>query len=107
VLFLNSSAWLRHRPKLSGYSGSQHALRVMADALRDEVNEHGVGVTSLYLGRTLTRRIARLFAEEQRAYDPALLLQPQDVADAVLFALLRSPHVEITDLSLCPAIKSY
>src|ERR1700680_214466 len=64
VLFLNSSAWLRHRPKLSGYSGSQHALRVMADALRAEANEHGAGVTSLYLGRTLARRIARLFAEE-------------------------------------------
>lgn len=107
VVFINSSAGLHHRPGLSGYSATQHALRVIADCLRDEVNPHGVRVTSLYLGRTATQRIARVFAGEGRSYDPDLLLQPEDIAATVLQVLQLNIRAEITDLSIRPAQKSY
>jgi NADP-dependent 3-hydroxy acid dehydrogenase YdfG len=107
VIFINSSAGLRHRPGLSGYSATQHALRVVADSLRDEVNQYGVRVTSLYLGRTATQRIARIFAAEGRSYDPDLLLQPEDIAATVLQVLQLNTRAEITDLSIRPAQKSY
>src|ERR1035438_9001403 len=87
VIFVNSTAGLRARPNLAGYSASQHSLRVLADALRDEVNMQGIRVTSIYLGRTATKRIAKLFNAERKVFNPALLLQPDDVAESVLYAL--------------------
>jgi NADP-dependent 3-hydroxy acid dehydrogenase YdfG len=107
VVFINSTAGLRPKPNLAGYSGSQHSLRVLADALRDEVNALGVRVTSLYLGRTATQRIARVFKSEGRDFDPALLLQPADVAQTVLYALDLPPTAEAMDITIRPAIKSY
>ncbi|HUN75629.1 MAG TPA: SDR family NAD(P)-dependent oxidoreductase [Steroidobacteraceae bacterium] len=107
VIFINSSAGLSHRPRLSGYSATQHALRVMADSLRDEVNPQGVRVTSLYLGRTASQRMARIFAGEGRSYTPELLLQPEDIAATVLQVLKLNSRAEITDLSIRPSRKSY
>jgi NADP-dependent 3-hydroxy acid dehydrogenase YdfG len=107
VVFINSSAGLGPRPGVGAYSATQHAMRAFADALRGEVNEQGVRVTSLYLGRTATRRIDRIFSSEGRPYDPALLLQPADIAAIVLHVLQMPPRAEITDLSVRPAQKSY
>jgi NADP-dependent 3-hydroxy acid dehydrogenase YdfG len=92
---------------LAGYSASQHSLRVLADALRDEVNMQGIRVTSIYLGRTATKRIAKLFNAERKVFNPALLLQPDDVAESVLYALSLPATAEVVDLTIRPAIKSY
>jgi NADP-dependent 3-hydroxy acid dehydrogenase YdfG len=107
VIFINSTSGLRVPVKLAGFSSSQHSLRVLADSLRDEVNAKGVRVTSIYLGRTATRRIAKVFSAESRAFDPALLLQPDDVAESVLYALAMPRTAEVVDLTIRPAIKSY
>jgi NADP-dependent 3-hydroxy acid dehydrogenase YdfG len=107
VLFIGSTAGLRSRPGLAGYCASQHSLRVLADALREEVNARGILVTSIYLGRTATRRMADIFRAEQRPYHPQLLLQPDDVADSVLYVLGLPPRAEVMDLTLRPALKSY
>jgi NADP-dependent 3-hydroxy acid dehydrogenase YdfG len=107
VIFVNSTAGLRARPNLAGYSASQHSLRVLADALRDEVNMQGIRVTSIYLGRTATKRIAKLFNAERKVFNPALLLQPDDVAESVLYALSLPATAEVVDLTIRPAIKSY
>jgi len=37
---------------------TQHALRAIADSLRDEVNADGIRVLSVYPGRTATPRMA-------------------------------------------------
>jgi len=105
VVFVNSTAGLRARPNLAGFSSSQHSLRVLADALREEVNKQGIRVTSIYLGRTATRRIARVFKAEHKAFDPGLLLQPDDVAETVFYALTLPATAEVVDLTTRPAVK--
>jgi len=107
VIFINSTAGLHGRAALSGYCASQHSLRVLADSLRAEVNAHGVLVTSIYLGRTATRRMQGIFRSEQRDYRSELLLQPDDVADTVLYVLSLPPRAEVVDLTIRPALKSY
>ena len=42
---------------------------------------------------------------EGRAYRPEALLQPADVAEAVLAALRLPPTAETTDLHIRPALK--
>lgn len=107
IVFINSTVGLEARATVGQYASTQHALRAIADALRAEVNSDGVRVVSVYLGRTATARQARIFQLEGRPYAPALLIQPDDVAEVVL-AVLRVPRTaEVTEIRMRPLIKSY
>ena len=87
------------------YAATQHAIHAMTNALRDEVNEFGVRVTSIFPGTTATQRQLDLHAISGRRYDPDRMLQPEDVAEAVLFALTMGRTAEVTDLYLRPMLK--
>src|SRR4029077_8436906 len=52
IVFVNSTAGLRAGANSSQYSLTKHALKAIADSLREEVNVSGVRVLSLFLGRT-------------------------------------------------------
>jgi NAD(P)-dependent dehydrogenase (short-subunit alcohol dehydrogenase family) len=102
VVFVNSSAGLAVARAVGAYCASKHALRALADVLRLEENEHGVRVLSVYPGRTATPTQERLHALEGKVYRPAELLQPDDVAAAVLAALALPRTAEVTDLQIRP-----
>jgi NADP-dependent 3-hydroxy acid dehydrogenase YdfG len=107
LVFINSSAGLRADATNGLYASTKHALRALADSLRNEVNEQGIRVLSIYLGRVATPMQQALHAREDRPYDPALLLQPEDVAAMVLTALTLPRTAEVTDINMRPARKSY
>jgi len=107
VVFVNSTVGLEARAEVGQYAATQHALRAIADALRAEVNADGVRVLSVYLGRTATARQARIFRQEGRPYTPALLVQPDDVADIVVAALRLPRTAEVTEIRMRPLVKSY
>jgi len=106
VVFVNSSVGLHARAGVAAYAASKHALRALADALREEVNPDGVRVLSVYPGRTATPQQAVIHAEEGRTYQPERLLQPEDVAAAVVHSLSLERTAEITDLHVRPMQKS-
>jgi len=105
VVFVNSSAGLHARASVAAYAASKHALRALADALREEVNPDGVRVLSVYPGRTATPLQAVIHEEEGRTYQPERLLQPQDVAAAVVHSLSLERTAEVTDLHVRPMQK--
>jgi NADP-dependent 3-hydroxy acid dehydrogenase YdfG len=105
VVFVNSSVGLHARAGIAAYAASKHALRALADALREEVNPDGVRVLSVYPGRTATPQQAVIHAEEGRTYQPERLLQPQDVAAAVVHSLSLERTAEVTDLHVRPMQK--
>jgi NADP-dependent 3-hydroxy acid dehydrogenase YdfG len=107
IVFINSSAGLRSAAATGQFSATQHAFRSIADSLRDEVNTDGIRVLSVYPGRTATPRIAKLFEKEGRAYQPDLLMQPEDVAEMVTHSLRLPRTAEVTDISIRPTQKSY
>jgi NADP-dependent 3-hydroxy acid dehydrogenase YdfG len=100
VVFVNSSVTGRRGVGL--YAASKHGLRAIADSLRDEVNGDGVRVVSVYPGRTASAMQQAVHRAEGRAYDPARLVQPEDIARAVLGALLLERTAEITELHIRP-----
>lgn len=106
VVFVNSSAGILAKAGAAGYSASKHALKAVADALRDEVKKDGLRVISVYPGRTATRMQALASRAEGLRYVPESLMQPDDVAKVVLDALRLDRNSEITDISLRPALKS-
>jgi len=107
ILFLNSSSGLTARANSGQYAASKHALKALADSLREEVNPAGVRVFSLFLGRTATPMQAAVYAREQRPYNPEILMQPEDVAAVAIHALTLPRTVEVTEISMRPLLKSY
>jgi len=106
IIFVNSTQGLRASATVGQFAATMHAMRAIADALRDEVNAHGVRVTSLYLGRTAGDRQKKIFEFEGRNYPPERLLQPGDVADTVCHVLQTPRTVEITEITIRPMLKT-
>lgn len=105
VVFLNSTVGLRASANGSQYGASKHALRALADSLRDEVNGLGIRVLSVYLGRTASAMQEAVCRSEGKPYCPASLIQPEDVAQMVTAALALPYTAEVTDLSIRPMRK--
>jgi NAD(P)-dependent dehydrogenase (short-subunit alcohol dehydrogenase family) len=106
IVFVNSSIIRANNTDGRGsYAATQQAVHSITNALRDEVNEAGVRVTSIFPGTTATQRQIDLHEISGRRYDPDRMLQPEDVAEAVLFALTIGRTAEITDLYLRPMLK--
>ena len=105
IVFVNSTAGLNARANVGQFAATQHALRALADSLRDEVNADGVRVVSVYPGRTATPRQAKIHTIEDKAYAPERLMQPEDVASVVLTALTVPRTSELTDVKVRPMLK--
>jgi len=106
IVFVNSSIVNHPTAGTIEYAATKHALKGLADGLRQEVNASGVRVISVYPGRTATPLQASLFEREGRQYRPADLLQPEDVAAMVVHAISLPRTAEVTDIMIRPAAKS-
>jgi NADP-dependent 3-hydroxy acid dehydrogenase YdfG len=106
IVFINSTVGLAvRRPEVGQYAATKHALKAIADSLREEVNPKGIRVLTLYLGRTATPMQEKLFQQDRRGYHPETLLQPEDVASVVVHTLMLPPTAEVTDISIRPMNK--
>ena len=106
IAFINSSAVNNPRAEIAAYTVSKAGLRAFADCLRASVNPQGIRVLSVFPGRTATPLQQAQFAREGRPYRPELLLQPEDVAAAVLASLELAETAELTELHIRPNVKS-
>src|SRR6266436_8673565 len=107
IVFVNSTAGIRAGANASQYASSKHALKAVADSLREEVNAAGIRVLSLFLGRTASPMQARVHEMEHRRYSPELLMRPEDVATVVINALTLPRSAEVIEVSMRPSVKSY
>lgn len=107
VVFINSTSGLHARARTGQFAATQHAMKAIADSLREEVNADGIRVLSVYPGRTATPRTGRLFREEGKNYRPELLMQPEDVATMVVHSLCLPRTAEVTEISMRSLLKSY
>ncbi len=102
IVFMNSTAGLNAGAGVSQYAATKHALKAVADSLRQEVNSKGLRVLSVYLGRTATPMQEAICKQEGRTYDPGCFIQPADVAASVLHTLGLPRNAEIIDLTIRP-----
>lgn len=107
IVFVNSSTSQQPgKPELSAYSASKLALKAFSESLRSEENSNGVRVINVYPGRTASAMQEFIAESEQKLYDGDQLLQCEDVARAVLYALDQSDTAEVTDIMIRPFKKS-
>jgi len=106
VVFVNSSAGLNARANVGQYAATKHALKAIADSLREEVNADGVRVLSVYPGRTASPMQAAVHELEGKAYHPERLMQSEDVAAVVIHTLNLPRTAEVTDIHIRPMVKA-
>jgi len=102
VVFVNSGAGLRANAEWGTYAASKFALKALADALRQEVADRGVRVTTVYPGRTATPMQQQVVAHEERAYKPERFVRPVDVAAQVAAVLAVPEPSVVSDLQIRP-----
>jgi len=94
------------RANVGQYAATKHALKAVADSLRDEVNPDGVRVLSIFAVRTASAMQETIHRLENKVYDSQLFLQPEDIASVVVNALTLPRTAEVTDIYIRPLVKS-
>jgi NADP-dependent 3-hydroxy acid dehydrogenase YdfG len=105
IVFINSTAGFAAKGGAGQYAATKHALKAIADSLREEVAADGVRIISLFLGKTATPMQEYVLAREGKAYQPERLLQPEDVASVVVNALSLPRTVHVMDIAMGPPVR--
>jgi NAD(P)-dependent dehydrogenase (short-subunit alcohol dehydrogenase family) len=86
----------------AAYSASKHALNALTQVIAEEEGKHGIRATSICPGAVntpiLDDRPAKV-SDEQRTR----ILQPEDVAAAVMFVVALPDRAHIPELHITPA----
>ena len=106
IVFINSSAAINGKAKLSQYAATKSALRALADSLRQEVNSYGVRVLTVFPGRTASKMQEEVQRMERRFLDTRYLIQPPDIGEIVVKTLELPRSAEVTDIHIRPFRKA-
>jgi len=106
LVFMASVAGLKYSPGGAIYSCTKFALRAFAEALRNEVQGHGLKVSTLYPGMTATTYFDPTNPDSMRPPIPIeQMLTSEDVAQATLAVLGLPDRVSINTVVLRPTIQ--
>jgi NADP-dependent 3-hydroxy acid dehydrogenase YdfG len=90
----------------AGYAATKHAVRAISRTLRIELNGEPIRVTEIAPGLVETEfSLVRFRGDEKAANEPYRGLEPlsaDDVADCIVFAVTRPPHVDIDEIVIRP-----
>lgn len=88
------------------YAATKYAVRALTEGLRQELREAGsdIRVCAISPGMVETEFAAVMHGPDAvaEAYGRFPCLQPEDIADAVIYALDRPPHAQIHDILMRP-----
>lgn len=107
IINIGSSAGKEVYPKGNVYCGSKHAVLAITEGMRIDLNPYGIKVSAVNPGLVETEFSQVRFKGDKAAdnvYKGYKALQPEDVAEAIYFAVSRPAHVNIADiLMFCTA----
>lgn len=93
-------------PKGAVYCGTKYFVRALNRGLRLDLNGTGLRVTSVDPGMVETEfSLVRFHGDAEKAgtvYEGLTPLTGEDVADAVVWAVTRPPHVDVEEILLMP-----
>ena len=106
MVVLGSVAGFQVYPGGNVYCASKYAARAVYEAMRVDAGGHGVRFTTINPGMVETEfSVVRFGGDAERAkgvYQGMTPLRPEDVADAVLYAVTRPAHMNVGEMVLWP-----
>jgi 3-hydroxy acid dehydrogenase/malonic semialdehyde reductase len=109
IINIGSSAGKEVYPKGNVYCASKHAVIAITDGMRIDLNPFGIKVTAINPGLVETEFSKVRFkgdAVADNAYKGYQALQPEDIAEIIVFAITRPSHVNIADLLVFPTAQA-
>ena len=94
----------------AGYTGAKHAVRAITKTLRLELNGEPIRVTEINPGLVETEfSLVRFHGDRKAAKVPYEGIKPltaEDIADCVVYAVTRPPHVNIDQIVVRPVAQA-
>ena len=110
VVNLGSIAGFEVYPGGVGYTASKHAVRAVTGTLRLELNGEPIRVTEVAPGMVETEfSLVRFHGDAERADEVYAGVQPltaEDIADCIVWAVTRPPHVDIDFMVVRPVAQA-
>ena len=111
IVNLSSMAAAWTIPDMPVYAMTKAALRNLSQTLRLDLHGSGVRVSEIAPGRVETGAHLALLADReegrQRFYEGFECLQPDDVAEAVMFVLGAPQRMDVSYMEIVPTDQSY
>jgi len=93
-----------------GYTAAKHAVHAISRTLRLELNGEPIRVTEVAPGLVETEfSLVRFHGDRKAAKEPYAGIKPltaEDIADCVVFAVTRPPHVDIDEIVVRPVAQA-
>ena len=106
IINLGSIAGREVYPMGNVYCASKFAVEALNTAMRQDFNPYNIRVTCISPGMVETEfALVRFKGNEAVAnsvYADYIPLSPEDVADSIVYAATRPPHVTIADIMILP-----
>lgn len=112
IIVTSSIAGTKSVPGNAVYSGTKHFVRAMLDSFRSESVMEGTNIrtTTIYPGAIKTELLNTIAPSETKSVVEAFYrnvgLEPDAVANAVLYAIAQPDHIDISDLAVRPSRES-
>lgn len=110
IINIGSTAGKEVYPKGNVYCASKHAVDAINQAMRMDLNEHGIRVGAVNPGLVETEfSEVRFKGNTERAnavYKGFQPLVPEDIAEIIHFVVTRPYHVNIADLVVMPTAQA-
>lgn len=110
IINIGSIAGKEVYPKGNVYCATKHAVDALTKGMRIDLLEHNIKVTQIAPGMVETEfSLVRFHGDKKRAdevYNNITPLYANDIAEAVLFAATRPPHVNINDMLIMPTAQA-
>jgi NADP-dependent 3-hydroxy acid dehydrogenase YdfG len=110
IVNLGSIAGFEVYPGGAGYTASKHAVRAITDTLRLELNGEPIRITEIAPGMVETEfSVVRFRGDTSRAdqvYAGVEPLTADDIADCIVWAVTRPPHVDIDFMVVRPVAQA-
>ena len=112
IVVTSSMAGTRSVPGNAVYCGTKHFVRAMLDSFRMESIQEGTHIrtTTIYPGAIRTELLNTIAPSETKAMVEAFYknvgLEPEVIANAVLYAVSQPDNVDVSDLGVRPSLES-
>jgi NADP-dependent 3-hydroxy acid dehydrogenase YdfG len=102
LINISSVLGTKARPTTGAYAGTKYAIEALSESLRIELAGTGIRVSCIEPGLVMTGLHDRWEVHPSKMFNISKALQPEDIAEQILYILRQPEHIRIPRLMILP-----